>query len=220
MLQPYTVKFLKQLKKNNNKLWFDSHKKQYLAAKEDFEELVKQIIIRFGKIDADIGSLQYKNCIFRIYRDVRFSKDKTPYKTHLAARFTRNGQAVHFPTYYLHIEPGGMTDVGGGIWRPDTEELQKVRQEIDYNYKKFDSIVKSKKFQKYFDGLEQEDLLSRPPKGYDEDNPAIEYLKLKSFFAGTVLEDKDLTSENLVSKITSIFEATKPLVDFLCRALD
>lgn len=220
MLQPETIKFLSQLKRNNNKPWFDSHKEKYLAAKEDFEELVKQIIMGLGKADPDIGNLQYKSCIFRIYRDVRFSKDKTPYKTHFAARFARGGKEVHFPCYYLHIEPGGATDCGGGIWRPSNEDLKKVRQEIDYNFAEFRSIVQSNKFKKLFGGLEEEDALSRAPQGYGDDNPAIEYLKLKSFFAGAIFDDDILTSKNLVKKILSTFETTKPLIDFLCRALD
>lgn len=220
MLQPDTVKFLSQLKNNNNKPWFDAHKEQYLSAKEDFEELTKQIITGLGMVDLDIGNLEPRRCIFRIYRDVRFSKDKTPYKTHFAARFARGGKEVHFPCYYLHIEPGGNSVCGGGIWRPASEDLKKVRQEIDYNFNEFRSIVQSKKFKTLFGDLEQEDILSRNPQGYEDDNPAIEYLKLKSFFAGTPFGDEALTSKGFLTKILSAFKATKPLVDFLCRAID
>lgn len=220
MLQPATIKFLTQLKKNNDKPWFDAHKEKYLAAKEDFEELVKQIIIEYGKTDPEIGSLEYKRCVFRIYRDVRFSKDKTPYKTHFAARFAPRGREVHFPCYYLHIEPGQLSVCGGGIWRPEVEELKKVRQEIDYNFDEFKSIVHSKKFKSVFGDLEQEDKLSRAPQGYEEDNPALDYLKLKSFFSDALIDDNILTSKLLLKKITSAFATVRPLIGFLNRALE
>ncbi len=220
MLQPATIKFLAQLKRNNNKLWFDAHKEKYLDAKADFEELVKQIISEFGKTDPDIGTLQYKSCVFRIYRDIRFSKNKTPYKTHFAARFARGGREVHFPCYYLHIEPGGLSEFGGGIWHPANAELKKVRQEIDYNFNEFRSIIRSKGFIKLFGDLNREDGLARAPQGYEEENPAIEYLKLKSYFAGSLVDDDVLISDTLLKKITSAFTGIKPMIDFLCRALD
>ncbi len=220
MLQPETIQFLTRLKRNNNKPWFDAHKNEYLAAKEDFEELVKQVITEFSKTDPDIGNLQYKNCIFRIYRDVRFRKDKTPYKTHLAARFARGGKEVHFPCYYMHIEPGGLSAFGGGIWRPANEELKMVRQEIDYNLKEFEAILHDRKFKKLFGQLEQDDKLSRAPQGYEDNDPAIEYLKLKSFFVEADIEDDILTSKQLIKKITSTFGTAKPLIDFLGRSLD
>lgn len=220
MLQPATLSFLRQLKRHNEKTWFDAHKDQYLTAKADFEGLVQQIILEFGKTDPDIGQLQLKDCVFRIYKDVRFSKDKTPYKTHLAAGFNRGGKKVHYPGYYFHAEPGGYTFCGGGIWRPASAELKKIRQEIDYNYEEFHAILEEKKFKKLFGGLDEEDKLTRPPQGYREDDPAIEYLKMRNFITGVSFTDTELTSRNLLKKIVSAFTTMKPLIDFLGRALE
>ncbi|MCO6496611.1 MAG: DUF2461 domain-containing protein [Chitinophagaceae bacterium] len=220
MLQPSTVRFLSQLKRNNNKPWFDAHREQYLAAKEDFDNLVQEIINEYGKVDPEIGALQVKDCVFRIYRDIRFSKDKTPYKTHFAAGFNRGGKRVHFPGFYFHVQPGGLTYCGGGIWHPDNEELKKVRQEIDYNLEEFEAILNEKKFKKLFGPLEEDDKLTRAPKGYEEDNPAIEYLKLKSFITGVAFDDEALTHKGLVTKVVNTFKTMKPFIDFLSRALD
>ncbi len=220
MLQQSTIRFLTNLKKNNNKAWFDAHKDAYLDAKSDFEELVQRVIIEYRKTDVDIGALQVKDCVFRIYKDVRFSKDKTPYKTHLAAGFNLGGKKVHFPGYYFHAEPGGLSFCGGGIWHPDVPELKKIRQEIDYNFKEFKEVIEERKFKKLFDSLDSEEKLSRAPQGYDEDNPALEYLKLKNYIAGISISDQELTSGNLVKKIVSTFKAMKPLIDFLSRAIE
>jgi len=153
MLQPATIKFLKDLKKNNNKPWFEKNKTIYLDAKEDIEQFVLQVIEGMGKIDPDITSLQPKDCIFRIYRDVRFSKDKTPYKTNMGASFNKGGKKVPTAGYYFHCEPGGQNMVGGGLWMPMPPHLAKVRQEIDYSFdewKKFDSTPDARK---HFDSL-------------------------------------------------------------------
>lgn len=220
MLQSSTVSFLTQIKKNNNKAWFDAHKEKYMAAKTNFEELAEKIITEYGKVDSSIGKLAVKDCVFRIYRDVRFSKNKTPYKNHFAASFNKGGKKVHYPGFYFHAEPGGLTFCGGGIWRPDANELKKVRQEIDYNFDEFQSIIQAKPFKKLFGELDQEDVLMRVPKDYEENNPAAAYLKLKSFLAGVSLADSELTSPSLSKKIVNVFTTMKPFVDFLSRALD
>lgn len=220
MLHPETIKFLTQLKKNNNKPWFDSHKEKYLAAKENFGNLLQEIIDGYGKTDPNIGALKVKDCMFRIYRDVRFSKDKTPYKNHFAAQFNKGGKKVHSPGFYFHVEPGGFTYCGGGIWRPEAPELKKVRQEIDYNPDEFKSIVEAKSFKKLLGELDTEDKLSRAPQGYEDDNPSIEYLKLRSFITGAAFDDSILTSRNFVKKVIQVFTEIKPLNEFLARALE
>lgn len=220
MLQPATLTFLRQLKRHNDKSWFDAHKARYLEAKADFDRLTQQVILEFGKTDPDIGALQVKDCVFRIYKDVRFSKDKTPYKTHFAAGFNRGGKKVHYPGYYFHAEPGGYSYCGGGIWHPDPPALKKIRQEIDYNYEEFLSVIGEKKFRKLFGTLDEEDKLLRPPQGYEAQNPAVEFLKMKNYIAGAAFRDEDLTSGNLVRKITAAFAAMKPFIDFLGRALE
>lgn len=220
MLQPDTLRFLSQLKRNNNKPWFDAHKEKYLAAKSDFENLIQQIISGYGKSDADIGLLKVKDCVFRIYRDVRFSKNKNPYKNYFAAEIHKGGKKVYYPGFYISIEPGDHSFCGGGLWHPEGDYLKNVRQEIDYNFEAFRSILEAKKFRSLLGSLEQYDKLTRPPKGYDESNPAIEFLKLKSFIADVRLSDEDLISKDLVKKILNIFTAMKPFVDFLSSAME
>lgn len=220
MLQPSTLKFLKDLGKHNNKPWFEAHRAQYLAAKEDFEELVIKLIAALGKVDENILGLDVKDCTFRIYKDVRFSKDKTPYKTNMGAGFNLGGKKVHFPGYYFHLEPGGYSFAGGGMWMPMAPELKKIRQEIDYNLEEFEKIILDKNFQKTFGQLQDEGALSRPPLGYNAKNPAIEYLKMKSFVVSVGIDDRTLTSPQLISTITRAFTLMKPFVHFLQRALE
>jgi uncharacterized protein (TIGR02453 family) len=218
MLQVSTLKFLKHIKKNNNKPWFEKNKDLYLGAKEDIENLVGKVIEGFGKIDPDIATLQPKNCTYRIYRDVRFSKDKTPYKTNMGAYLNKGGKKTPSAGYYIHFE-SGRNMAGGGLWMPMAPELNKVRQEIDYSLAEWNTIVKARAFKKNFaDGLEQEDLLSRPPKGYSEDNPAIEYLKLKSFIVTRSFTDAEVQSKSFLKELLKTFESMKDFVYFLNRA--
>src|SRR6185503_21210237 len=216
MLQPSTLKFLKDLKKNNNKPWFDAHRKEYEAAKSDFTVFIQAVIDRHAKNDPSIKSIIAKDCMFRINRDVRFSKDKSPYKTNMGAYICKGGKKSIYGGYYFHCEPG-QCFVGGGLWMPMPPELNKVRQEIDYNLADFKKIITSKKFSSVYKGLSQdpEYVLSRVPKGYDPGNPAAEYLKMKSFVSMTPLKDSDITSKDLLKKVTTAFEALQPLIEFI-----
>jgi uncharacterized protein (TIGR02453 family) len=221
MLQQSSIVFLKNLKKNNSKDWFDANRSKYESAKQDVEEFAAAIIKSLSKIDEGIAHLQPKDCMFRINRDVRFSKDKSPYKTNMGVYFSKGGKKGNQAGYYFHVEPGASF-VAGGLWMPMPEDLKKVRQEIDYNWDEFKKIVQEKKFRTAFGNLERnpEFELSRPPKGYDDDNPAIEYLKLKSLIASSRISDKELTSRNLIKSAVSRFVTMKPLIDFLNRAVE
>ncbi|MDQ6815639.1 MAG: DUF2461 domain-containing protein [Bacteroidota bacterium] len=221
MLKKETINYIRNLTNNNNKPWFDENRGALEEAKFDFESLVKEIIASLGRVDPDIASLEAKNCIFRQYRDVRFSKDKTPYKQHMGASFDRGGKSSGFAGYYLHIEPGNKSMAGGGIWMPDGIALKKIRQEIDYSCNEFLEIINEASFKRIFGGLaEGEFKLSREPKGYARDNPAIEYLKLKSFVATQPLADDELTSKDLLQKIIAAFTALMPLIKFINRSLE
>ncbi|MBV9961368.1 MAG: DUF2461 domain-containing protein [Parafilimonas sp.] len=222
MLQTSTLQFLKQLKKNNNKEWFDANRKKYNSAKEDFALFFQQVIDQFSKTDTTISSVIAKDCLFRINRDVRFAKDKSPYKTNMGAYLNANGKKSMTAGYYLHISPG-ESFVGGGMYNPDADALKKLRQEVDYNFDEFKKIINNKKFKAvYSEGLRMNDevSLSRPPKGYDENNPAIDYLKLKSFVGAMPLTDNQLTDKKSVATIVKAFEALHPLVLFLNKALE
>jgi uncharacterized protein (TIGR02453 family) len=221
MVQQATLQFLKSLKKNNKKEWFDANRSKYDNAKKDIEDLSANIIKKLSKTDETIAHLQPKDCMFRINRDVRFSKNKAPYKTNMGVYFSKGGKKGIQAGYYFHVEPGSSF-VAGGLWMPMAPELKKVRQEIDYNWEEFSKIVQGKKFKPTFGLLDRssEYLLSRPPKGYDENNPAIEYLKLKSLIATHKISDTELASKEVVKKVVGYFEIMKPFIDFLNRAIE
>lgn len=218
-MQSSTIQFLEQLKINNNKAWFEANRAAYQFARTDFEQLVATIISEFGKTEPAIAHLQPKDCIYRINRDVRFSNNKAPYKHNLAAAFIAAGKSSGQPGYYVHIEPGG-TIIGGGMWMPDAAALKKIRQEIDYNFKEFDSIIGSDDFKAWYATLDSSEKLSREPKGYEKDHPAIEYLKLKSFVALHPIADADLLKPGLADRIVAGFAAIQPLIRFLNRSLE
>jgi uncharacterized protein (TIGR02453 family) len=220
MLQAATLRFLKDLKKNNNKTWFEKNKDNFLAAKEDMERFAGLLIEALGRKDPAIATLQPKDCVFRIYRDVRFSKDKTPYKPNMGVFFNRGGKKAPTAGYYFHCVPG-QNRLGGGLWMPMAPELNKVRQEIDYNFAEWTAIVNHRTFKALFPkGLIDGESLSRPPKGYDESNPAIEYLKKRSFVVITTLKDAELQSKTLVKTVLKIFGGMKPFIDFLNNAME
>ena len=222
MLQKSTLTFLKDLKQNNAKEWFDVNRKAYDAARADFTNLVANVIAHYSKEDEEIASLQTKDCLFRINRDVRFSKNKAPYKTNFGASIARGGKKSIYAGYYIHVEPGNNSFVGGGLWMPETAQLKKVRQEIDYNFAAFEPLVSAPAFKTVYGSLYtgEDSKLSRPPKGYDDSNPAIEYLKFKSLIALHPLKDAELTDKNFLQTIQQAFTALHPLDVFLNTALE
>lgn len=220
MIQAATLQFLRNLRKHNERDWFERNKDLYLAARQDFEQVVGKIIGGLGRLSPALGSLEVKHCVYRIYRDIRFSNDKTPYKTHFAASFNTGGKMAHSPGFYLHLEPGGRHFVGGGIWMPPAPELRKIRQEIDYHFPEFNSIIASSPFRRIFGTLSQEDSLSRIPQGYDPANPAAGFLKLKSFIAGRSFTDAQVLGPRYPAEVSRTFSTLYPLIRFLSRALD
>lgn len=221
MFHSSTVNFLRELKKNNNKNWFSNHKAAYLSAKDDFENFVQEIIIKISAFDGDIKELQLKNCTFRINRDIRFSKDKSPYKVNMGASFNRGGKNSVFAGYYFHLEPGNSF-AGGGLWMPEPLSLKKLRQEIDYCFPEFKKIINSSVFKKQYSGLEidKKQMLVNVPKGYDKENPAGAFLKLKSFVAVKYIPDTLLTNKDLVKEAVQAFRALMPLVKFMNRSME
>src|SRR5690606_23598102 len=209
--------FLSKLKKNNHKEWFDKNKPTYLEIKSDFEELVGSMIVGLAKSDPSIKALEARHCVFRIYKDVRFSKDKTPYKSHIGAYLAPGGRKSEYAGYYLHIEPG-KSFLAGGVWMPQPEILKAIRQEIDYNSKAFLKVVKNPTFKKYFTDIQGEKL-TRNPKEYPADHPQIGYLKFKSFNVVHELSDKKITSPDFVKQAIVIYKSMKPLNDFLNAAV-
>lgn len=217
-LQKSTVAFLSDLQKNNNREWFAENKNRYEEAKQDFEEFVGDLLKGIVEFDPNLSHLEAKKCIFRIYRDVRFSKDKSPYKTHFSAHFTpaSSKSDIHsLAGYYIGLGPGENI-IAGGAYQPNATWLAKIRQEIDYNSKDFKTVIENKDFKEIFGNLQGEKL-KRPPKGYNLDNPNIEFLKHKAMFASRSIEDKVITQPTLLTECLRSFKALKPLGDFLNR---
>ncbi len=221
MIQPATISFLNNLRKNNNRNWFEEHRKEYETARADFLQFTQSVIDQFGKKEHAIAELQAKNCMFRINRDVRFSKNKDPYKTNFAAVFSKGGKKSGLAGYYLHLEYNRLM-MGGGVWMPENIQVQKIRQEIDYNWNEFENIIRNKSFQKVYGDLYMgsDVKLTRPPRGYEADNPAIEYLKLKSWIVTLDLNNETLSSKDLLKIITANFTELQPLVAFINQALE
>jgi len=220
MLQSHTLKFLKELKKNNSKPWFDAHRKQYEAARGDFENFIQSVLDKHARNDTDLKELIAKKCMFRINRDIRFSKDKSPYKTNFGASMDKGGKKSGLAGYYFHLEPG-KSFVGGGIWMPQPDALKKVRQEIDYCLDEFKKIITARKFQTVYGKLYTGEgvQLTKVPQGFDKDNPAAEYLKFKSWLVLSDLNDSTLTSKELVQKTVDAFSIMQPFIKFLNRPL-
>lgn len=218
MLQPATLTFLQDIAQNNNKPWLDAHRDIYLAAKEDYEQAVGAILSGMAAADPIYKELKAKDCVMRIFRDVRFSKDKVPYKVNFGAGFSSGGRKFPGAGYYLHIEPGGKSFAGGGMWQPDGPMLKAVRQEIDYSYKEFEGIIDDKQFKALFGQIDGE-RLKKMPQGYTEDNKAATYLKLKSFTVGCVLTDEEVTGTQFEKRVVEIFAAMRPFITFLNRSV-
>lgn len=213
----HLLDFLSRLHQNNNKEWFDAHKKEYEALRKEWIAFVGDSIQAFGAFDQKLLSLEPKQCIFRINRDIRFSKDKSPYKNNFGMSLTVGGKKEEFCGYYLHVQPGGCF-IAGGAYQPKPDKLAAIRQEIDYSFETFQKIVTAKSFTSQFGALSG-DQLSRPPKGYDAENPAIEYLKHKGFIAQKKLDDKTLLDKNFMKELVKPAKAMKPLIDFLREAI-
>lgn len=209
--------FLSKLSENNNREWFTDNKKEFEAAKQEFEQLVAEVISAVGKWDADVRNLTPKDCVYRIYRDVRFGKDKTPYKTSMGALIGKGGRKATGAINYLHIQPD-KSFTAGGFYMPDSTTLKAIRQEIDYNLTEFEGILNNKAFKDAFGNLDTEMKLKTLPKGYTADNPAIEYLKQKSFTVSKHYTDKEVQNKNFAAEVEKSFNLIKPFNAFLSRA--
>lgn len=213
------IDFMKRLKRNNNRPWFEKHKEEY----ETFVKLPMQSLIvalqPYFETFAPEFDIHPKKSLFRIYRDIRFSKDKTPYKTHVAAHFVLRGKpkGVEGSGYYLHIEPGEVF-LGGGIYMPDGDQLKRIRKAIASQSDRFLSILEQKQFKKTFKRLQGEKL-QRVPQGYEPDHPMAEWLKYKQFFVWVEWGEAKSLREKFVTDTAEVFKAATPLVRFLNEAM-
>ena len=211
------LSFLNDLKKHNSREWFELNKSHYQKAKQDFFLLTQQVIEECVKFDALLIGNDAAKSIFRINRDVRFSKDKSPYKTNFGASINPGGKKSMIPGYYIHIEPG-KSFLAAGCYMPESTFLSSIRQEIDYNFEEFSAIVNNQDFSADFGKLSEEDALKKTPKGFEKDNPASEFLKLKHFIAVKDLTDDQLIKPNFYKEVSKTFYTALELNKFLRRA--
>lgn len=210
------IPFLIELNQNNNRDWFKAHKTLYEQTRKEFEIFIEKTIAGIGTFDNQVIGLTAKAAVFRIYRDVRFSKDKRPYKTHYGAFMAENGRKSAKAGYYLHIEPDNCF-LGGGLYHPNPEQLKKVRQQIDYDAAGLRHIVNDKDFKKVFGGL-QGSQLKTAPRDYSTDHPDIDLLRYKDFLATHFFDDK-IIKDGDAEYAVSQFKVMKPFIDYLNDAL-
>ena len=212
------LEFLKRLAANNNRPWFQEHKAEYLAVKQAYEDLIATAIARISTFDESVAHLSPSDCTYRIYRDTRFSADKTPYKTHLGAYINSRGKKSNHCGYYIHLEPDNCL-LAGGTWCLPSDMLRAVRQSVCDNLDEFRSIVEDPEFKKYFPTI-GEQCLKTIPKGFPKDFPYPDYLKCKDYAVECDVPDSFFTSPDFFDRMDDIFQQMKRLTDFLNYTID
>lgn len=212
--------FLRDLKENNNREWFAENKTRYDASKKAFDKMSAELIVEIAKFDEEIKHVEAKDCVFRIYRDTRFSHDKTPYKTHFGVFVaTAGGRKSQRGGYYFHLDPDGCF-LGAGVWCPEPNLLKALRQSVYDNIDELNEIRQNADFSKYFNTFFEEDKLKTVPKGFPKDFPEAELLKLKHYLVEHKLNDEFLQSSDLVARVAGVFECAYPLNRFLNYTVD
>ncbi len=210
MIEKETFRFLLALQKNNNRPWFEKNKSRYERAKENYLSFINELLTEIRKIET-IHEKELKKYPSRIYRDLRFTKDKRPYKNSISSVIERAAENKKCG-YYFHIQPGNSF-IGGGIWQPPGDLLARARQEIDYNSGEFNSIIQKKDFKKIFGQVTGESL-KRAPKGYSEDNENIEMLKQKEYLIIHRFEDDVVCSKTFVRNVIECYKTGLPFLNF------
>ncbi|HSO86040.1 MAG TPA: DUF2461 domain-containing protein [Draconibacterium sp.] len=216
MLQ--VIQFLQDLTENNNREWFQNNKKRYDESREKVLFITEVVINEIRKFDSEIPLLEPKDCLFRIFRDVRFSNDKRPYKTNFGSFIAKGGRKSMHAGYYFHIEPEGSF-VGGGIYMPAAEPLKAIREYIAENGEEFLSIIGNKEFKKVYPEM-MDDKLKTAPKGYSPDHEFIDLLRYKSFAFSSRFEKSDILADNYIEKLVQSFKTLHPVNRFLNEALE
>ncbi|MBC5772914.1 DUF2461 domain-containing protein [Pontibacter sp. KCTC 32443] len=213
-----TLQFLRDLARNNTREWFAENKPRYEKARKNYLDFLDEMLKEMARFEPVANAQTGKDLVFRIYRDVRFSNDKRPYKDHFGAYVADGGRKSILPGYYLHLAGNNNSFLAGGLWMPPADYLKAVRQEIDYNLHEFKAIVEATAFKKKFGDLQGEQLKTTP-KGYEKENPAIEYLRFKSWNAVMPLTDKQVLSNDFMAVVMDGFKSLKPFNDFLTAPL-
>ena len=217
-LDPIVFDFLKVLEKNNDRNWFQENKNLYQSALKSVQDFAAGLIGGISSFDPSVGNLQAKDTIFRIYRDVRFSPDKRPYKTHFGVFIVPNGKKSNDAGYYLHIQ-NDMSMIGGGLWCPENSLLKKIREEIYYAPEDLVQILENKKFKSTFGGLVNVENLKRPPKGYSDDFEHIDLLKHRHFTVEKTVTNKEVLANTFFDLSINTFKTMFPLVDYFNKVI-
>lgn len=217
MIQATTLSFLTDLASHNHKEWFDENRARYQTARTDFLEFVDELIEEMLEFDPDLQGITAKQCMFRINRDIRFSKDKSPYKTNFGASISRGGRRSEFAGYYLQVMPGNNF-VAGGIYMPPGPVLKRIRAHIDLHASDLREAIAEPEFQKHFGAISGPELKTAP-KGYEKDHPDIDLLRKKSFTVFSEVEDGLVTGSEIKAVVLERYRAMKPMLDFLNEAL-
>jgi len=212
------LNFLSELRENNNKEWFDQNRDRYEKSRKKVLFLTEVVIHEISKFDPEISNLQAKDCVFRIFRDVRFSNDKTPYKINMGSFIARGGRKGMGAGYYFHIEPGGSF-VGGGSYCPPAEHLKALRTEIFDHPEEFKQLITTDSFKKTYPEM-YEDKLKTAPKGFPKDFPEIDLLKYKSYAFTSRIADEAVAGENYLGNIVNAFKELAPINRFLNTAIE
>ena len=216
------IHFLRQLQCNNNREWFNAHKEEFLKHQARFHELVDEVIKEITVFDVDVAGLTAKDCTYRIYRDVRFSSDKSPYKCHFGAFIAKGGKKAGNAGYYFHISTGGgeeypychMLAAGDYCYKPEVMKI--LREDIVNGEGDFDAVVKQADASFT---LDNDGALKRNPKGFPADAPYSEYIRLKYFCLTAIPDDEFWEGEDLAKRIASKFATTKPFLNYINRAI-
>jgi uncharacterized protein (TIGR02453 family) len=217
-IESFVFDFLLDLEQNNNRDWFQQNKKRYDVVLKNVQEFVNQTIAGISVFDASVSGQNAKDCIFRIYRDIRFSHDKTPYKTHFGAFITPNGKKSGNSGYYIHIQ-NNASFVVGGLWAPEPPVLKRIREEIYYAPEELVGIVENKTFKSTFGKLTEEDSLKKPPKNYPADFEHINLLKYRHFCAEKAVSNAEVIAEDFFEKCLQILEVSAPLVKYMNKVM-
>ncbi len=210
-----SLDFLKALAKNNDRDWFNERKDKYIIAHENLIAFADVLLNEMNKHDK-IETISGKKSLHRIYRDVRFSKDKTPYNSHWGGSFKRATKQLR-GGYYYHIEPGN-TFLAGGFWGPESDDLKRIRQDIEYNYKDWRKLFADKVLGKTFGKLMGEQI-SSAPRGYAKDHPAIDLLRYKQFILKYKFTDKEVISPDFAYKVNDVFKKMRPFLNHMSEVL-
>jgi uncharacterized protein (TIGR02453 family) len=216
------IQFLSELSENNNRAWFVMNKPRYDILRAEFLELVTKLIADVARFDPAVAGCNPKKALFRINRDMRFSHDKSPYKTTFSAAITASGLKKPSqgggPAYYFHIDANGVLLIAGGEYMPPSDRLRAIRQQVMADAAGFSKVLKNRKLKETYGDLQDEGKLTRPPKGFDADAPHIEYIKLKSFIVWKEISLKKKIPADLGKEVATGFKDAYPLVAWLRQA--